>query len=144
MAFAQMMGGPKFATTSVHISPAAAKPGSSVKLVLAIDIAAGYHINSVKPHDPDLIATDVSVSSVPGLNIGTPVYPIAKTLKEAGSSTPLSVYIGQANIIVPIAVPASTKPGKYLVPVTLTYQGCDSNSCFPPKTENLTASLLVK
>jgi hypothetical protein len=142
---AQMPGGLQYATTSASISPAHAAPGSHATVTVTVHVSSGFHINSATPNDSDLIATDVSVAESHGITVGKPVYPAAKTIQApALSQKPLSVYIGTAKIEVPVTISRSAKPGKYVLPVVISYQGCNASACYPPRTDNRAVTLLVR
>jgi DsbC/DsbD-like thiol-disulfide interchange protein len=134
----------KVAVTSAKISPSSVNQGGTAILTISIDVSSGYHIYAVKQSDPDLIPTSVTVSPVKGLKVGSPVYPEAKKIVVPSSATPLSVYLGSNKVTFPVSVTPAVKRGKYAVPVTVTYQACNASACFPPQTDNLTATLVVK
>jgi hypothetical protein len=144
-ALAQLPGGLKYASTSVAVTPKAVPRGGASTIDVTIKVAPGFHINSVKPNDPDLIATTAYAGPVKGLKYGDTVYPTAKTISAPSlSQKPLSVYTGTSIIKIRFTVSVSVKPGQYVIPVSVSYQGCNTSACFPPKTDTLNAKIVVK
>jgi hypothetical protein len=142
--FAQYPGGLEYAATSVSFTPKTMHPGATGTLVVTIRVLPGFHINSVKPNDPDLLATLVTVTPTHGLMFGRATFPKARTISAPSlSQRPLSVYTGLNKIIVGVDVPKNASRGEYKVPVSVFYQGCNSNACFPPKTDDLIATVKV-
>jgi hypothetical protein len=143
-ASAQSPRGPKYASVSDSISPTAIAPGQGGKLVIFLTVAPGFHVNSVKPTDPSLIATTFAPASAAGLRFGPAKFPKAVMIKTAGSTEAIPVYMGAVRIIVPFTVAPSARAGSLTVGGTLTYQGCNSNSCYPPANDSISAKVVVK
>ena len=125
--------GRSYAKVSAAAQPSALKPGGHGAVLVTIDIAPGFHINSVKPADPYMIATKLTIKPAAGITIGSVVYPPNKTVTEPYSPKPLLVYQGKAVIKVPVSVASSLKPGHYTLSGTITYQGCNHKACYPPQ-----------
>jgi DsbC/DsbD-like thiol-disulfide interchange protein len=131
---AQAPGGIAYAKVSAVAQPSSLKPGSRGAVLVTIDVEPGFHINSVKPADPYMIPTKLSIKPLAGFTVGSTIYPPNKTVKESYSPKPLLVYEGKAVIKVPIKAASGLKPGHYMFNGMLTYQGCNHTACFPPKT----------
>src|SRR5438270_11240887 len=71
------------------------KAGAATPLVLIVEIDDGYHINSNRPADKNLIATALKFERRAGLVVSPVVYPRAKMQKFEFSPRPLSVYEGK-------------------------------------------------
>src|SRR4051794_4665299 len=72
------------------------KQGAAAKLELVLDIDDGYHINSNRPNDKNLIATALKFDRTKGLALTPVAYPKAKLQKFEFSEKPLSVFEGKA------------------------------------------------
>ncbi len=136
--------GPRYATVAASASPVAVAPGQSGKLIIRLAVAPGFHVNSAKPDDPSLIATSFAPNAVKGVHYGAPVYPAVSRVKIEASPKPIPAYIGSVAIIVPFTVAKSAHAGKLSVGGTLTYQGCNAVSCYPPKQDPIAAAVSVK
>ena len=136
--------GPRYATVAASASPVSVAPGQAGKLVIRVAVASGFHLNSAKPDDPSLIATSFAPNAVKGVHYGAPVYPMVSRIKIEASPKPIPAYVGNVAIIVPFTVAKGTHAGKLSVGGTLTYQGCNAVSCYPPKQDPINAAVLVK
>jgi hypothetical protein len=143
-AAAQGPAGPNYATVTVKASPASVAPGSAGKLIIKVAIAPGFHLQSAKPSDPDLIATAFAPSTAGAVKYGAPTYPKDQMVRVAGASQPQPVYTGTVDIVVPFKIASSAHPGQAAVGGTLTYQGCNQTACFPPKQTVLRCPVAIK
>lgn len=111
--------------------------GHSNAIVITIKTVPPVHIQG----NPTLaynIATTVKMQAVKGLKIGKIVYPKPKVEEVFGTKTP--IYEGTIKIT---AYETALKPGKYTVPIQITYQACNAQNCMPPVTVDLKAKLQV-
>jgi thiol:disulfide interchange protein DsbD len=104
-------------------------PGEG-ELALQVTIASGWHVNSHRPSEDYLIATEAILDPVAGVRFGGARYPDGKMMKFAFSESPLSVYDGTFAISIPLtwdeARPVPTLSG------SLDYQACDDARCLAP------------
>ena len=134
----------KYATVSATASPKIVHPGSTVLLKILVKVSPGFHINSDKPNDPDLIPTAVSFGPEKSVAYGSPSFPNPKTISAPSlSQKPLSVFTGTAVILDKVTVSPSAKPGQYTLSASVSYQGCNMNSCYPPTSSTVNASVKV-
>jgi hypothetical protein len=129
---------------TASVAPSTVERGHSGKIVISVKVAAGFHIQSSKPSDPNLIATVFKPMPAPGMRFGTAVYPIPTLVKVAGSNQPLQAYVGEVRIAIPFVVSRSAKVGKLPVAGMLTYQACNSTSCYPPVSRAVSAKVVIK
>jgi DsbC/DsbD-like thiol-disulfide interchange protein len=133
-----------YAAVSGLVRPSSTAPGSRASLIVTITVKPGFHINSDSPNDPDLIPTVVTATAAKGIVVSPAAYPHATVINAPSlSQKPLSVYVGKVFVKVPLKISPIVKPGLYKVNVSVSYQGCNSNSCYPPDTKTLTAILSV-
>ncbi|HVE65600.1 MAG TPA: cytochrome c biogenesis protein CcdA, partial [Thermoanaerobaculia bacterium] len=99
-------------------------------LNLQVTIAPGWHVNSHRPSEEYLIATEARLDPVEGVRVGDAKYPDGKMMKFAFSESPLSVYDGTFPIAIPVkwdaARPAPALSG------SLEFQACDDSRCLAP------------
>ena len=138
------LGGPKVATVTAAAKPATIARGGKGVLLVTVTVRPQYHINAHKPNDSAYIATDFSGQAAPGVTFGMARYPMPKPMKLSYSPKPLLVYVGKAVISVPYTVAKTAKPGKMALTGTVSFQGCDAKSCYPPASAPMRAIVTVK
>lgn len=112
-------------------------------LKIGLEIPKGIHVQAHKPAEELLIPTKISLKEGGGLTFGQPIYPEPEKLPTSWSSVALLVYEGKIDILVPTQVTKVTRPGKYLVKGSLTFQGCTTQACLPPKQQEFALTLDV-
>jgi hypothetical protein len=100
---------------------------------LKVQLASGYHVNTNTPSDQYLIPLRLTWEAVP-LEVASIDYPKGKLEKYEFSSTPLSVYTGDFDLVTNFKAPANAATGSYKLIAKLRYQACTVSTCFPPKT----------
>jgi hypothetical protein len=128
---------PKFIKAS-PTAPKSALAGKQFTVTVAVDIDSPYHIQA-NPSKEGYIATELELGPLKGFKLDKVVYPKAKESVISGERLP--VYEGKISIKAEVTADKSVKPGKYTLPISLKYQGCDQKACFPPTT--LTAKTTV-
>ena len=105
----------------------------TVKIALKVKINEKYHINSYNPSDDSYIKTEV-ISKSENLKQIAVFYPQHKMYKFSFSDTEIPVYEGEFLIGLTFLQKENAKEGEYVIPIEMTYQACDNNACYPPKT----------
>jgi thiol:disulfide interchange protein DsbD len=108
------------------LAPSAAGKGL---LTIRARLESGWHVNSHKPSEDYLIATEVKLDPAEGARFGEATYPEGKLQKFAFSDTPLSVYAGEFVIEVPVEWNGSAPPA---VSGSIEYQTCNDAQCLAP------------
>src|SRR5947207_1757369 len=111
-----------------------AHAGETVRAALTVTLPDGFHVQSNKPRDPDLIATELSVDAPAGVTVKEVVFPPAIDLKQIGVTQPLAVFERRFSIGVPLAFASNLATGSIDVPARLRYQACNDTTCFAPTT----------
>jgi thiol:disulfide interchange protein DsbD len=121
----------KRATVSATLNATALQPGKDAVVAVVFDIKRGFHAQSHKPKDPDLIPLVVSLDADPMFKAGEVVYPpgLEENYPALGV---LNIYSGKVVFYVPLHVQPDAKPGPLTIKGTVDYQICDDKSCFPP------------
>jgi thiol:disulfide interchange protein DsbD len=99
-------------------------------LRLTATLASGWHVNSHRPSEDYLIATEAHLDAQPGVTFGEPVYPEGVRKKFAFSESELSVYESAFTIQVPVVWDISRPPGA--ISGRVDYQACNDKSCLAP------------
>jgi DsbC/DsbD-like thiol-disulfide interchange protein len=108
--------------------------GRTVRVAMVIDIPSGYHINSNRPLESYLIATQLKVEAPSGIRVGPTSYPRPLLRSFKFSKKQLSVYERQTIVRFTITVPANYSGGSIDLKANLRLQSCNDEVCFPPKT----------
>jgi DsbC/DsbD-like thiol-disulfide interchange protein len=111
-----------------------AQRGRVVQTSIVIDIPSGYHINSSRPLESYLIATQLKVDAPSGVRVGPISYPAPLLRSFKFSQKKLSVYEGQARVRFSVTVPANYSGNSLELKARLRLQSCNDEVCFPPKT----------
>ncbi|MGE0363405.1 MAG: thioredoxin family protein [Vicinamibacterales bacterium] len=108
------------------------RAGTTVRAALQVTLPEGFHVQSNKPRDASLIATELAVESVSGIHATEIVFPPAIDFVQEGLPEPLLVFERQFTIGVRLAIPADAPAGVVTLPARLRYQACDDSVCFAP------------
>jgi thiol:disulfide interchange protein len=124
------------------VNKTALPAGSEAMLAVSLDIGDGYHAQSHKPYDENLIPFTIKLDENPAVTFGEPVYPPGKdeTYPNLGK---LSVYTKNVIVRVPVKVKPDAKPGPIQIKGKLRYQICDDKACFPPESPAFTVETKV-
>ena len=110
----------------------AAHAGDVVHAALTVSLPEGFHVQSNKPRDPSLIATELTVDAPNGVSVKEIVFPAPVDLKLQGADQPLAVFEQRFAIGVQLALAPDVATGSLNVPVRLHYQACNDTTCFAP------------
>ncbi|HEY5992453.1 MAG TPA: protein-disulfide reductase DsbD domain-containing protein [Candidatus Udaeobacter sp.] len=114
-----------------------AQRGRIVQAAIVIDIPSGYHINSNRPLESYLIATQLKVDAPSGIRLGPIVYPRASLRTFKFAKKQLSVYEGRAILRFNITLPANYSGGSVDLKARVRLQSCNDEVCFPPKNQDV-------
>jgi DsbC/DsbD-like thiol-disulfide interchange protein len=128
---------------SGYISGDTVRRGPATQAVVVMDIPSGFHVNSNRPLEKFLIATQLQIEAPKGVRIGPLVYPRARLRTLKFSKNKVSVYEGRATMHFRVTVPASFASDSTELKARLRYQSCNDELCFPPQTRELTIPVRV-
>ena len=131
-ACAQTSNKPGKVSARVVLSQDGVHAGTTCYAAVVLRIESGWHINSAKPEDENLVATSVETNPPAGLQVARIEYPPGVERTLAFSDTPLDVYEHSVTIVMKLDVVKGLKSGKYMLPVTVYYQACNDNICLAP------------
>ena len=120
------------------------KRGASVQIAVVIDIDDGYHINSNRPTDKNLIPTALKFERTTGLTTTAVIYPKAKMQKFEFSPKPLSVFEGKTILKLTARALPSMASGNHTLKAKLTVQACNNQLCLRPQTVDVDVPLQVE
>jgi thiol:disulfide interchange protein len=110
------------------------RAGATVRAVLQVKVAPGFHVQSDKPRDPSLIPLTLTIDAPAGISVSGLTFPPPKDFALKGSDKPLAVFEGAFPIEAKLAVAKDHQAGEVTVPARLRYQACDETTCFRPTT----------
>jgi len=108
-----------------------------------IKLPEDIHIQSNKPRDPLLIATDLTLKPPAGVTIDHIVYPKSIDLTQPGQRQPLAVFSGTVTIDAFLRIGADADTGESTLAGQLRYQACDAMVCFPPARADVQWTLRI-
>jgi len=111
----------------------AGKSGEQLTAKVAVRVRNGYHVQSNKPNEENLIPLELNWGYGP-LQTVEVIYPKPREEKSEFSDKPLSVYAGDFEILTRFKVGPSAAKGPGILSGKVRYQACTNNMCFPPKT----------
>ena len=118
--------------------------GKNGNMVLPFRVANGFHINSHKPHEDYLIATELKLEPPSGVMVSKVDYPDGKDASfPFAPDEKLSVYSGDFTVALQVHAPPKTPPGKYSIKGVLRFQACDNRACYPPKNTPIEVEINV-
>jgi len=113
-----------------------------VQVKIPVSIDAGFHVNSNKPSNEYLIPLSLTWASTGALQPGAVAYPKPSTEKVGDER--LSVFTGKFDLLANFKIAANAPAGPGAAAGKLKYQACNSNTCFPPKTIEITVPYQVQ
>jgi thiol:disulfide interchange protein len=118
-------------------------PGGSARTAITVRLPEGFHMNSDKPREENLIPLTVSMEEVPAVSGATAAFPDALDLKQEGSALPLRVFEREFAIGLQVNAAADAPAGAHKLPLRVRYQACDEKQCYLPITAPLELNLSV-
>jgi DsbC/DsbD-like thiol-disulfide interchange protein len=128
---------------NVFLSVDRAQRGRTVQAAVVMYIPHGYHVNSNRPGSKFSIPTVLKVDAPRGIRVGLVAYPRAQSRKFSFSEDRIAVYEGQAVLRFNVTVPANYQPGVAQLRLSLKYQSCTDEVCFPPATREINLPVTV-
>jgi thioredoxin:protein disulfide reductase len=130
-------------TVSGKLANDKVKRGGSTRGTVTMEIPSGYHVNSNRPLEKFLVATQLQLETPNGLRVGPIAYPRAVLRTFTFSKVKVSVYEGRPVMSFTVSVPAGAPTGQVELKGRLRYQSCSDSLCFPPRTLEVKLYLTV-
>jgi DsbC/DsbD-like thiol-disulfide interchange protein len=128
---------------TVAVDKTFATPGKKSVVIIQVMVKEGYHIQANKVNDPSLIPVTLKISKAGPFSIARTNFPPYKLFRLEGTDKYLPVFDSSFNIRMTFTVPADTRPGRYIIKATLTYQACDARHCLFPRTIDFELPVVV-
>lgn len=139
-----LLASPLWPVPVANVEPPELPAGGRGRIVVAIEVPDGCHIQSHTPAEPFLIPTTLDLEGSDGLTFGPASYPVGDTERFDWTPVELNVYRGRVEIEVPVLVEAGASPGRRTVSGRVRYQGCTENACLPPAETSVRVSLEIE
>ena len=126
------------------VDPAA--QGTSFQAAVVLDIPRGLHVNANKPLGKYAVPTTIKVDAPRGMKITPLTYPAAqvRTFRFGGGAAErLAVYEGRSIARFNVTVPPNFDLGVARIRVSVRFQSCSDEVCFPPATRELTLPIAI-
>jgi len=145
--FSPLFGQPSKNFDVVHVDAYASHeqihPGEAFQVAIVATIDSGFHINSNRPIDPYLIPTAVRFDESDDVAFSPASYPLPEHKSFSFSTHKAAVYAGKVSIFSGGRLSEDVSLGNIPLSGGLTYQACDDQRCFMPKTLNFEIPLKV-
>lgn len=132
--FGQPLQHPDVVQVDAYASHDHIHAGDAFQIALVVTIEAGFHINSNSPIDPYLIPTAVTFDEGDHVAVSPASYPLPEHKSFSFSTHKAAVYTGKVSIFSRGRLSEDVSLGDIDLTGALTYQACDDQSCFMPKT----------
>jgi hypothetical protein len=119
------------------------KAGSVVNFELSLKIKKGWHINSNKPLDENLVPTVIEFNDTVSYSVLKIKYAQPVLKKLSFSENILALYEYLAVIKIQILIKKDFKKQNLIVNGKIQYQPCDNQTCLFPVTKSFTADLII-
>jgi hypothetical protein len=118
--------------------------GRTAQATIVMDVPSGYHVNSNRPLERFLIATQLTVEAPNGVRVGPVVYPRALLRSLKFSKSKVSVFEGRTTMRFSVTVPRNYSGNSAELKARLRFQSCNDDTCFPPQTREVKLWLNVE
>lgn len=109
--------------------------GRKARATVVLDIPHDLHTNSNRPGSEYAIPTTVKVTPVSGVKIGSVIYPRGMNKKFEFAAKALNIYEGRVEFAFDVTVPRSYRKQNIEIEVSVRYQACTTEVCYPPKSK---------
>ena len=130
-------------TVTGSIADGTVKRGKAERGTVSLSIPGGLHVNSNRPASEYAIPTVVTVRGASGVRVSRVTYPRGKNRKFQFSENLINVYEGRVRFPFTVTVPANFRGNTIRVNVSVRYQACTEEVCYPPRTRNIVLTARV-
>jgi thiol:disulfide interchange protein DsbD len=120
--------------------------GSQAEIVVVVNVAPKYKVQSARPYDPKTIPTKLTVKPMPGVLVNAIKYPQHHDVPELPGGKgggKMAVYAGEFYLLVDLSLEPSLALGQHTLALELEAQACDAKSCLPPEVIQLSVPIMV-
>jgi len=143
IAFSGYFAGVNAQSVSGSIGKGSVTRGTATRATVVLSLPGGLHANSNRPGSEYAIPTTVRASAN-GAKVGAVSYPRGHNRKFQFSENTINVYEGRTAFGFNVTVPANYRGSSIRVNVTVRYQACTNEVCYPPKSKEITLTARVE
>jgi uncharacterized protein YyaL (SSP411 family) len=129
---------PEIVTAKAFLDVDRLPAGGTCRIVVFLEIAEGWHINTNPAQPENLIPTKFTIESKAGTELRDVQYPAGRKLEVDGIDEPLIVYEQRAAIRGMLVAPQAAETAADEIELRIRYQPCDDRQCLAPRTLKLT------
>lgn len=132
----------EYGDLSAALNTTTLQPGQQAVIAIVFEVKEGFHTQSHTPSKKDYIPFEVKLDANPALTIYDPIYPKGEehTYSQLGK---LNVYTGKVIVYVPVDVKPDAPIGDIKLTGKVSYQACNDDTCFAPKSPKFTIATKV-
>jgi thiol:disulfide interchange protein DsbD len=128
---------------SARAEPGVVPAGGTVRLTATLSMQPGWHVNSHRPLEDWLIATELGFADSSAIEVLSVTYPPEKRLQLEFSEVPVSVYEGRAPIVVEVRIAPDLPAGPFVLAGEVYYQACNDKTCKAPTAKPFRVDLTL-
>ncbi len=114
------------------VSRSRVRPGNRFWAAIRVKVAPGYHLNSHRPYQVDLMPTELVMEPSAAFTVVSESYPEGRNLNVGFLSEPISVYEGDVLIGLEVEVSRRAGEGRHPMHVVARLQPCSETECLAP------------
>jgi len=135
---------PSWIRLSAYTDHTSVPQGGTLRIVVALDIEGGYHVNAHHPSQKFQIPTVLTPEPSAAVRWGPVHYPPGQLFAPVwAEGEKLSVYAGRTLLLVEAQVADDAPTGETPLRLKLSYQGCDARSCYQPASQEAVATVRI-
>lgn len=121
------------------------RPGSQVKVTLQGAVTEGWHVYGLEqlPGGPIPLLVKLGASTAASAD-GAPTASPTIKYHDPAFDLETQYYAKPFTLTVPVRVASGLSAGPQQIPVSVRFQTCTGQTCRPPRTVNLSATINVK
>lgn len=127
----------------VYVSLEPVPRGREFEIAVVGRVTRGFHVNAHLPSEDYLIPTRVTANLPSGITLVDTAYPEGVMHKFTFADKPLSVYQNAFTVRMKLRAAPGAPTGPQKIGLTLGYQACTEDTCYPPAKVSATAELEV-
>ena len=128
-------------TSDVRISQTRLEPGEAVTLTVRLSLSPGWHVYAELPEGSPYRRCTVKLGELNGLNPLT-AWTLPSVQRSAASDPGVGHWEGDAMFSIRLQAKPDAQ-GEFKIPVLISYQACDADSCLRPTSESLEVPVVV-
>jgi hypothetical protein len=141
---AQNVSGKDVVAPTAYVSYDPVGRGMPLQVAIVLKIRPGFHVNAHEVTEEYLIPTEIRADVPAGFKAGSVSYPKGTLESFAfAKDKKLNVYTDTVTVKLPLTVLPDAPLGAQHLAMKLKYQACSQETCLPPVTKDVEATINV-